>query len=59
MAALGSSAAIEVDGGLDADDRRRRWPTPGASLFVAGSAIFGKPDPAAAYAEIAAAVGAS
>jgi len=31
----------------------------GASLFVAGSAIFGAPDPAAAYAEIAAAAGCS
>ena len=27
----------------------------GASLFVAGSAIFGKPDPGAAYQAIAAA----
>jgi pentose-5-phosphate-3-epimerase len=30
----------------------------GASLFVAGSAVFGAKDPAAAYAEIAAAAGA-
>lgn len=55
MAALGSSAAIEVDGGLDASTSPLVAVT-GASLFVAGSAIFGKPDPAAAYAEIAAAV---
>ena len=55
MAALGSTAAIEVDGGLDAVTAPSVADT-GASLFVAGSAIFGKPDPAAAYAEIAAAV---
>jgi pentose-5-phosphate-3-epimerase len=30
----------------------------GASLFVAGSAVFGSEDPAAAYAEIVAAAGA-
>ena len=30
----------------------------GATLFVAGSAIFGTPDPAQAYREIAAAAGA-
>ena len=55
MGALGSSAAIEVDGGLDAATGPLVAAT-GASLFVAGSAIFGQPDPAAAYAEIAAAV---
>ena len=55
IAELGSSAAIEVDGGLDASTSPLVAAT-GASLFVAGSAIFGKPDPAAAYAEIAAAV---
>lgn len=55
MRQLGSDTAIEVDGGLDASTvplvARQ-----GASLFVAGSAIFGTADPAAAYAEIAAAV---
>jgi ribulose-phosphate 3-epimerase len=55
IAELGSNAAIEVDGGLDASTSPLVAAT-GASLFVAGSAIFGKPDPAAAYAEIAAAV---
>jgi ribulose-phosphate 3-epimerase len=52
-AALGP-ATIEVDGGIDATTAK---PTAeaGASLFVAGSAIFGADDPAAAYAEIAAA----
>lgn len=55
MRQLGSDAAIEVDGGLDAKTAPL-VATEGASLFVAGSAIFGKDDPAAAYAEIAAAV---
>ena len=57
MAALGPKAAIEVDGGIDASTGPR-VAAAGATLFVAGSAIFGKPDPAAAYTEIAAAVGA-
>ena len=51
MAAL-SDAAIEVDGGLDATTAPS-VAAAGASLFVAGSAIFGNPDPAAAYTEIA------
>lgn len=48
---------IEVDGGIDATTA----PTvveSGATLLVAGSAIFGAADPAAAYSEIAAAAGA-
>jgi ribulose-phosphate 3-epimerase len=51
------AAAIEVYGGIDA---RTAGPVAeaGASLFVAGSAIFGAEDPAAAYTEIAAAAGA-
>jgi ribulose-phosphate 3-epimerase len=54
---VGPEARIEVDGGIDASTA---GPTAaaGASLFVAGSAVFGTPDPAAAYAEIAAAAGA-
>jgi ribulose-phosphate 3-epimerase len=56
-AALGG-AKVEVDGGIDAKTAK---PTAeaGASLFVAGSAVFGADDPAAAYAEIAAAAGAA
>jgi ribulose-phosphate 3-epimerase len=57
LAALGSDAAIEVDGGIDAGTGPRVAEA-GAALFVAGSAIFGSPDPGQAYAEIAAAVGA-
>jgi ribulose-phosphate 3-epimerase len=56
-AVAGEDTAIEVDGGID--------PTTGpgcrksgASLFVAGSSIFGAEDPAAAYGALASAVGA-
>lgn len=53
----GSRPAIEVDGGIDAKTAPRVVET-GAGLLVAGSAIFGAADPAAAYIEIAAAAGA-
>jgi len=46
-------AKIEVDGGIDATTAKRTAEA-GASLFVAGSAVFATDDPAAAYAEIAA-----
>ena len=54
---LPDEVMIEVDGGVDA---RTAGPVAaaGASLFVAGSAVFGADDPAGAYAEIAAAAGA-
>ena len=54
LARVVGDATIEVDGGIDAKTAK---PTAeaGASLFVAGSAIFAADDPAAAYAEIAAA----
>ena len=45
---------IEVDGGIDAETAAP-CAEAGATLFVAGSSIFGEPDPAAAYREIAAA----
>jgi ribulose-phosphate 3-epimerase len=48
---------IEVDGGIDVDTAGP-VASAGATLFVAGSSIFGKPDPAAAYREIATAAGA-
>lgn len=50
-------ARIEVDGGID-PTTAGPIAAAGASLFVAGSAVFGSADPAAAYAEIAAAAGA-
>lgn len=57
MRQLGSETAIEVDGGIDATTAPLVGKQ-GASLFVAGSAIFGRDDPAAAYREIVTAVGA-
>jgi ribulose-phosphate 3-epimerase len=47
---------LEVDGGIDASTASRCRGA-GASLFVAGSAVFGKPDPGKAYQEIAHAIG--
>ena len=54
---LGPDTPIEVDGGIDANTAGP-VAAAGATLFVAGSAIFDAPDPAAAYREIAAAAGA-
>src|SRR4051794_8861020 len=48
---------IQVDGGIDAETAGPVAEA-GATLFVAGSSIFGKPDPAAGYRELAAAAGA-
>jgi ribulose-phosphate 3-epimerase len=42
---------IEVDGGIDANTAAR-CAAAGASMFVAGSAVFGAPDPGTAYEEI-------
>jgi ribulose-phosphate 3-epimerase len=50
-------ARIEVDGGIDATTAGSVADA-GASLFVAGSAVFGAADPAEAYAGIVAAAGA-
>jgi len=58
LAALESGAMIEVDGGIDVGTVTGVADA-GASLFVAGSAIFSASDPGAAYSEIAAAAGAS
>jgi ribulose-phosphate 3-epimerase len=54
---LAGQAKIEVDGGVDASTAGA-VAAAGASLFVAGSAVFGAEDPAAAYTEIASAAGA-
>jgi ribulose-phosphate 3-epimerase len=51
---LVGAARIEVDGGID-PGTAGPMAAAGASLFVAGSAIFGSDDPAAAYTAIAAA----
>jgi len=55
---LVGNARIEVDGGLD-KGTAGPLAAVGVHLFVAGSAVFGADDPAAAYTEIAAAAGAS
>lgn len=54
LASVVGNAKIEVDGGIDAGTAKQTAEA-GASLFVAGSAIFAADDPAAAYTEIAAA----
>lgn len=58
LAPLVGEAAIEVDGGVDSGTAGP-LAAAGARLFVAGSAVFGADDPAAAYAEIAAAANAA
>jgi ribulose-phosphate 3-epimerase len=55
-ALLGDDVELEVDGGIDASTAGAAAAA-GATLFVAGSALFGAPDPAQAYREIAAAAG--
>jgi ribulose-phosphate 3-epimerase len=57
LAGVVGEAKIEVDGGIDAATAGPIAEA-GASLFVAGSAVFGAKDPAAAYTEIATAAGA-
>ena len=47
LRAAGSTAPIEVDGGIDTTTARRIVAA-GADILVAGNAIFGSPDPAAA-----------
>jgi len=54
---IGPDAELEVDGGVDASTAGP-CAEAGATMFVAGSAIFGADDPVAAYHEIAKAVGA-
>jgi ribulose-phosphate 3-epimerase len=49
---LGEAVALEVDGGIDVSTAPQCLEA-GANLFVAGSAIFGSPDPAEAYLAIA------
>jgi ribulose-phosphate 3-epimerase len=57
LRALAPGAALEVDGGIDAGTVGGVADA-GASLFVAGSAVFGDADPGGAYARIAAAAAA-
>lgn len=56
-AIVGAGVAVQVDGGID-PQTAPRCRQAGASVFVAGSAIFDRDDPGAAYRAIATAVGA-
>ena len=56
-ALVGDGVAVQVDGGI-APDTAPACLHAGASVFVAGSAIFGAADPGAAYRAIAESVGA-
>lgn len=44
---VGSRAVLEVDGGITVETIATAWRA-GADTFVAGTAVFGQPDPAAA-----------
>ena len=57
-ALIGAEADIEVDGGIDADTAGP-CAEAGATVFVAGTAVFGAPDPGAAYAELVTKIGCS
>ena len=58
LASLVGEGTIEVDGGID-PGTAGSVSAAGAGLFVAGSAVFGADDPAAAYNAIADAAGAA
>jgi ribulose-phosphate 3-epimerase len=53
---LRGGAQVEVDGGIELDTGAR-CRAAGATRFVAGTAVFGAADPAAAYVALAEAVG--
>jgi len=57
LRSLVPTPAIEVDGGIDAETVGGVAEA-GATLFVAGSAVFGDPEPGEAYRRIATAAGA-
>jgi ribulose-phosphate 3-epimerase len=48
---VGADVVVEVDGGID-EGTSHTVVQAGATLLVAGSAVFGSPDPAAAYRRI-------
>jgi ribulose-phosphate 3-epimerase len=52
---IGPETAIEVDGGIDAGTAAR-CAAAGATVFVAGTAVFGAPDPAEAVRAISTAI---
>jgi ribulose-phosphate 3-epimerase len=49
--ARGSQAVLEVDGGITVETIRQAWEA-GAGTFVAGTAVFGESDPAAAITRL-------
>jgi ribulose-phosphate 3-epimerase len=55
---VGPGVALEVDGGVD-ETTAGPCAEAGATLFVAGSAVFGAADPGEAYRRVAAAAGAA
>jgi ribulose-phosphate 3-epimerase len=57
-AIIGDEPDLEVDGGIDLGTARP-CADAGATLFVAGTAVFGTPDPGEAYAELASSIGCS
>jgi ribulose-phosphate 3-epimerase len=54
-AIVGPDLPIEVDGGID-PETARRCAEAGATVFVAGSSVFGAPDPADVVRQISAAL---
>jgi ribulose-phosphate 3-epimerase len=55
---IGPEVELEVDGGIDAGTAGP-CAEAGASLFVAGTSVFGSDDPGAAFRQVAAAAGCS
>jgi ribulose-phosphate 3-epimerase len=55
---MGPDVELEVDGGID-PDTAGPCAEAGASLFVAGTSVFGNPDPGAAFRQVAARAGCS
>ena len=55
---IGPEVELEVDGGIDADTAGP-CAEAGASLFVAGTSVFGSPDPGAAFRQVACRAGCS
>jgi ribulose-phosphate 3-epimerase len=57
-AVIGPDVELEVDGGID-DETAGPCAEAGATLFVAGTSVFGSPDPGAAFRKVALAAGCS
>lgn len=55
-AVIGPDVELEVDGGID-PETAGPCAEAGATLFVAGTSVFGSPDPGAAFRQVASAAG--